>query len=224
MVESFIETLTNELEANQDADNAIAQKAYMRDQFEHYGLTTTTRRSIQKPFFVKEFLPTKVEMKEIVKILWLKPHREYQYIAQELVLKYAKTFEEDDIELIEFMVTNQSWWDTVDFISTKLISVYFQKFPDHQEEYIEKWLKSNNIWLQRSTLYFHLKNKKEIDVWTLSTTINQLKDSKEFFIEKAIGTVLREYSRHNPEWVTNFVENTSLSKLSKREAMRLIKK
>jgi len=31
-------------------------------------------------------------------------------------------------------------------------------------------------------------------------------DSSEFFINKAIGWSLREYSKTNPEWVRNFVE------------------
>jgi 3-methyladenine DNA glycosylase AlkD len=47
--------------------------------------------------------------------------------------------------------------------------------------------------------------------------------SKEFFINKAIGWILREYSRTNPEWVITFAENTALNPLSKREALRLLK-
>lgn len=225
MVESFIDTLTNELEANQDAENAIAQKAYMRDQFEYYGLTTTTRRNVQKPFFVKEFLPSKAEMKEIVQILWLKPQREYQYIAQELAFKYVKNLEEDDIELFEFMIINHSWWDTVDHIANKLMGAYFKKYPEFRQEYVTKWLESNNIWLQRSALLFQLKYKNELDVVLLETTIVFLLGSSEFFINKAIGWVLREYSRVNPLWVSTFVERTpNLNKLSKKEALRLIKK
>lgn len=224
MVESFIDTLTNELEANQDAENAIAQKAYMRNQFEYYGLTTTTRRNVQKPFFVKEFLPSKAEMKEIVQILWLKPQREYQYIAQELAFKYVKNLEEDDIELFEFMIINHSWWDTVDHIANKLMGAYFKKYPEFRQEYVTKWLESNNIWLQRSALLFQLKYKNELDVVLLETTIGFLLGSSEFFINKAIGWVLREYSRVNPLWVSTFVERTpNLNKLSKKEALRLIK-
>ena len=44
-----------------------------------------------------------------------------------------------------------------------------------------------------------------------------------FFIKKAIGWSLREYSKTNPVAVMNFVQKHSLKPLSVREAIRLIK-
>ncbi len=43
-----------------------------------------------------------------------------------------------------------------------------------------------------------------------------------FFIDKAIGWALREYSKTNPQWVREFIENNKLSNLSKREASKYI--
>ena len=202
---------------------ALEQKAYMRHQFQFYGLIATARREIQKPFFIKEYLPQKSEIEHIIKTLWEKPQREYQLFAQELAFKYVKQLELKDINLFEFMVTNKSWWDTVDFIANKLMGEYFKTFPNKKEKYVTKWLKSNNMWLQRSALLFQLKYKNKIDTVLLSSTINSLLNSKEFFINKAIGWVLREYSRTNPNWVIEFVNNTELSTLSKKEALRLLK-
>ncbi|MGB6269221.1 MAG: DNA alkylation repair protein, partial [Olleya sp.] len=142
---------------------------------------------------------------------------------QELAFKYIKTLDKNDITLFEFMVANKSWWDTVDFIAVKLIGAYFKVFPDSRKVYIDKWLTSNNIWLQRSALLFQLKYKEAIDEELLAYTINHLLDTKEFFINKAIGWILREYSRTNPEWVLDFVNKTDLNNLSKKEALRLIK-
>ena len=100
---------------------------------------------------------------------------------------------------------------------------YFKTFPNQKEKYVTKWLKSDNMWLQRSALLFQLKYKNKIDTVLLSSAINSLLNSKEFFINKAIGWVLREYSRTNPNWVIEFVNNTELSNLSKKEALRLLK-
>lgn len=121
------------------------------------------------------------------------------------------------------MITHQSWWDTVDFIATKLLGAYFKTYPEEKEKYVNKWLKSNNIWLQRSALLFQLKYKTDLDTVLLSCTITSLLGSKEFFINKAIGWVLREYSKSNPEWVIDFVNENHLTALSKREALRLVK-
>ncbi|HET8737734.1 MAG TPA: DNA alkylation repair protein [Pricia sp.] len=218
----FINTLTAEFEKNANAKIAREQKAYMRNQFEFYGLKTTERRKIQKPFFIKELLPQKKDLHKIVKIVWKKPQREYQYFSQELVWRYAKPFEKRDIELLEFMITHKSWWDTVDFIAVKLIGAYFRQYPEERNRYVVKWLASGNIWLQRTALLFQLKYKRNIDTGLLGKTILSLLGLDEFFINKAIGWVLREYSRTNPEWVLTFADETELSPLSKREALRLI--
>jgi len=219
---AFINTLELEFDKNANPKIGLEQKAYMRNQFEFYGIKATERREIQKPFFVKEFLPKKDELDKIVIALWEKPQRDYQYFSQELAFNYVKQFEKTDIELFEYMVTHKSWWDTVDFIAANLMGAYFKKYPEQINVTIKKWLNSNNIWLQRSALLFQLKYKENLDTVLLASTINSLLGSKEFFINKAIGWILREFSKTNPKWVLEFAGKTALSSLSRKEALRLI--
>ena len=218
----FLQTLEIEFEANSNPQIAEGQKAYMRNQFEFYGITSPKRREIQRPFLVKSFLPSKEKLHELVKTLWQKPQREYQFFAQELVFKYTKQFSISDISILEYMVTHKSWWDTVDYIAVKLIGPYFERYPEQLDTHLEKWLASDNIWLQRCCLLYQLKRKEEIDTLRLGQIIQRLLGSKEFFINKAIGWVLREYSRTNPEWVKEFVAVNDLANISRREALRLM--
>ena len=139
-----------------------------------------------------------------------------------MVFKYVKQLEKEDIVLFEYIVTHKSWWDTVDFIAVKLMGAYFKKFPEQRTVYVKKWLASGNIWLQRSALLFQLKYKQDIDTQILRSTINYLLGSKEVFIIKAIGWILREYSRTKSSWVVGLVERTALNPLSKKEALRLL--
>ncbi len=219
----FIVSLEQEFKRNSNAKIAKEQKAYMRNQFEFYGIKTPIRREIQKPFLIKSYLPHKTDVEGIVKTLWNKPQREYQFFAQELVFKYKKEFAKNDIALLEYMVAHKSWWDTVDYIAVKLIGAYFILHPEQLDPYIEKWLASGNIWLQRCCLLYQLKSKGKMDTIRLEHIIQRLLGSKEFFINKAIGWVLREYSRTNPLWATKFVANHDLANLSKKEALRLLK-
>jgi len=219
----YISTLIKEFMLNANTKIALEQSAYMRNQFSFFGIKTTERRVLQQAFLAKEMLPDKKELEGIITTLWKQPQREFHYFAQELAFKYIKQLEKRDIYLYEFMVINQSWWDTVDFIAAKLMGAYFKKFPEQKAIYVTKWLKSRNIWLQRCALLFQLKYKEETDIILLSNTINALLGNKEFFINKAIGWILREYSKTNPEWVTTFTKNTALNPLSKKEALRLIK-
>lgn len=221
-MQEFVEILEIEFQKNENIKIAAEQKAYMRNQFEYVGLRAVERREIQKPFLMKAYLPKKEALSELVMTFWNKPQRDFQYFGQELAFNYLKQLEVGDIVLYEFMVSNKSWWDTVDYISVKLMGAYFKKFPEQRAKYVNKWLESGNIWLQRSALLFQLKYKEELDTKILSNAIHYLIGSKEFFINKAIGWVLREYSRTNPKWVVDFVEKKELNSLSKREALRLL--
>ncbi|GBD91473.1 DNA alkylation repair enzyme [bacterium BMS3Abin04] len=221
-VEKFIKILESEFSKNANTEIAIEQKAYMKNHFEFYGIKTQIRREIQKPFFIKEYLPPKKDLEKIIKTLWVKSEREYQYFSQELAHKYIKQLEKKDIKLFEFMVINKSWWDTTDFIAPKLIGEYFKVFPKQRDVYVRKWVISENIWLQRSSILFQLNYKDNIDTELLTFVINSLFGSKEFFINKAIGWILRNYSRTNPNWVIDFTNRNRLNKLSRKEALRLI--
>jgi len=224
-MKTYIAELKKVFEENANPQNAEGQKAYMKNHFDFLGLSSPVRRELQKPFMVQKYLPDKEEMKQIVQQLWQEPYREYQYFAQELAQKYIKQPDIGDIDLYEYMIKHKSWWDTVDFIAAKLVGPYFKAFPERRKEIIESWLKSNNIWLQRSALLFQLKYKEKTDTDFLSYIIQTLLGSDEFFINKAIGWILREYAKTNPEWVRKFVAETpELDKLSKKEALRIINK
>ena len=222
-MEIYINLLESEFTKNSNSKIALEQKAYMRNQFEFHGIKTPIRRKIQKVFLRKDMLPSRQEFYPLLKYLWQKPEREYQYFAQEFAQKYINVLDWIDIELYEYMIIRKSWWDTVDLIATNLVGEYFKKFPEQVNVYTNKWINSENIWLQRTAIIFQLKYKDQTDTQLLSSIINQLNHTDEFFINKAIGWALRQYSRTNPEWVINFVESTELDKLSKKEALRLLK-
>ncbi len=202
---------------------AKGQEAYMKNKYLFFGLKTPYRRDLQKPFLLKSSLPKKKEAFKIVKDLWNEPQRELHYFAQEFFAKYMKNFDKDDLEIMEWMIVRNSWWDTIDFIATKPLAEYFKKFPEKRKNAVDCWLKSDNIWLQRSALLFQLKYKKDTDLELLTYVILELADSKEFFIKKAIGWILREYSKTDEKWVLEFVRNNELQGLSRREAVRLIR-
>ncbi|HLR35482.1 MAG TPA: DNA alkylation repair protein [Tissierellales bacterium] len=47
-------------------------------------------------------------------------------------------------------------------------------------------------------------------------------ETTEFFINKAIGWTLREYSKTDRKWVENFIEQNSLDPLSVKEGSRYL--
>ena len=219
---NFVAQLEFDFEQKADRNIAEKQEAYLKNKFELFGLPTPLRKEIQKPFLLKGNLPSKENLTQITTELWSKPQREFQYFAIDLNRKFIKKIEFQDIELFQLMITNKSWWDTVDLIATNLVGNYFKLFPEQIIPVTQKWMESGNMWLKRTCLIFQLKYKEEIDTELLTDYILLLKDTKDFFINKAIGWILREYTRTNPEWVVDFVNTYELSNLSKKEALRLI--
>ena len=196
----------------------------MKNKFEFFGINSPLRREFSKEFLRKENLPSIENIEEIVKDLWNKPQREFQYFAMELLSKYSEQLQNNDYQLFEFMITTKSWWDTVDYIAANLIGTHFKLYPELKEPISIKWINSDNMWLQRTALIFQLKYKGDTDTDLLFDFIQQHASSNEFFIRKAIGWALREYAKTNPESVLEFVQKheQQLSGLSKREALKII--
>ncbi|MDA9726944.1 DNA alkylation repair protein [Bacteroidota bacterium] len=217
----LIKSLEKEFNKHSNPSIARSQKAYMRNQFEFLGLTANKRREIQNTFFQNLEIN---DLNKFIYELWNLNKRDYQYLGQELLYSNHKNFKVGDIKLIEYIIINKSWWDTIDFLSPKILGKYFKLYPDEIEKNTQKWILSNNIWLKRSAILFQLKYKETLNIDLLNRIIIPLSNSKEFFINKAIGWILREYGKTNKEWVINFVKKNKLSNLSNREALKHINK
>ena len=221
--ESYLAELTRCFNDRADPITAIGQKAYMRNQFDFLGIKAPERRLIQKPFFEKATRPPKEKLQSLLHLLWQKEYREFQYFGQELMSRYKNQFQKGDIECLVFMISRKSWWDTVDFTATRLVGHYFKKYPAERYAQTELWLDSDSIWLRRTAILFQLHYKDETDEALLEKVVVSQLHSEEFFINKAIGWALRQYSATNPEWVRGLVGKHPFSALSTREALRKMK-
>jgi len=216
----YVDSLKTLFEQNADPIQASPMKKYMRDQFEYLGIKTPQNVALQKEFFEEHGFPQLSELDPVLHDLWLLPPREFQYVAVGLLGRFNKEIPGKFVKTIEYMIVTKSWWDTVDSIAGGTVGVHFQRFPDVREKYLAKWRASDNFWLRRTTILFQLSYKKETDFNLLCEIICENLNSKEFFINKAIGWSLRQYARVDPKAVKKFVKSTPLHPLSRREAMK----
>jgi len=124
--------------------------------------------------------------------------------------------------LAEWLIINKSWWDTVDSLASNCVGTYFRFYPEKIEYYNSKWITSDNMWLNRTAIIFQLKYKKDTDFELLKNNIRHHSHQREFFIKKAIGWSLREYSKVNPSAVIKFIDENELQNLSIREASKYL--
>jgi 3-methyladenine DNA glycosylase AlkD len=222
LIHPYLTYPEEQLRSKGNAVIASGAKAYLRNQYEFFGVKAPERRQLLAEFLKSHGLPDRSVFDAIMKSGWNHPCREMQYISMEIAFKMKKYFSIESIHLLEYLISNKSWWDTVDYIAPNLVSSYFKSFPDMQTVTIDRWMASGNIWLQRSCLLFQLKAKDKTDEDLLYKLIKDLAVHPDFFIRKAIGWALREYAKKRPESVLDFVKTTELSGLSKREALKHI--
>ena len=195
----------------------------MRGMFPFIGLQAPDRKLLSKTF-MKELKFQDEDVKPTICSLWKKSEREYQYVAVDYLVKNKKHLLVEHLDLIEHLIVTKSWWDTVDLIASHLVSSLFSKHPQLIKERGEDWLHSDNMWLQRAMLLFQLKYKEKTDAELLFSIIEQTLHIDEFFIQKAIGWSLREYSKTNPNAVIDFIDRHELSNLAKREGLKYLQR
>jgi 3-methyladenine DNA glycosylase AlkD len=223
-VHAYLHPLITLFERHADPETAGPMANYMRDQFPFLGLKSGQRQALFKQFLAEYGLPQLPEFKAMVLDLWQLPHREYQYTAQDLWHRLRKQLTPEFVDLLEYLITNKSWWDTVDGLASHGAGDLFKRFPQTGTESVQRWRHADNFWLRRTTLLFQLGYKGDTDKGLLFSLIQDNLESKEFFIQKAIGWALREYSKSNPAAVRHFVAHTPLAPLSEREALKWMKR
>jgi len=221
----YIKSVILAFEKEANPTFARQQKKYMRGQFEYFGLKSKEARAVRKEIYQAHSYPKDTStIKKLVRLCFKQEFRELHYFGIEVVEKNIKNQEEDFIAFLEEMITTKSWWDSVDWINN-FIGIHFKRYPKLQKKYAYKWIEGENIWLARVAIIHQLKYKNKMDQDLLFDLIYLTRKSDEFFIRKAGGWALRQLSRFDSSAVINFVDtNPDLSGLTKREALRLLKK
>ena len=220
----YLQHVKSVFQAAGDPERAQGQMAYMRNQFEYYGLKAPEWVALSKQIFAVEGIPEGETLKTLARLCMDDEYREVNYFALEMVQKVQKKQPEEFIGFFEELITTRSWWDTVDWLS-KLVGIHFRCFPHLTAPVTERWMASGNMWLQRVCLIFQLLYKEQTDAELMFRYILALRESKEFFIQKAAGWALRQYSKTDPEAVRAFIAgHPELAPLTRREGMKWLKK
>lgn len=227
MENSLFDSLVNAFQAHKSGKRASQMKAYMKGQFEYFGLPSPLRKDLQRSVFENYRSEIKdLNIKDFTLLCWGHPCRELQYAALDLMRKKKKELaDESDIPFLEDLVQDKSWWDTVDFLASFHLGNVIVQHLEIRADYLNRWINSPNMWLRRTAILAQLKFKEKTDFDLLTACIIKTAGEKEFFIRKAAGWALREYSKTNPAAVVAFVsENLDiLSGLTNREALKWLK-
>lgn len=95
---------------------------------------------------------------------------------------------------------------------------------DRINDLMLEWSVDEDFWVRRIAIDHQLCRKDKTNKELLEKILVNNFGSSEFFINKAIGWSLRDYSKTNPQWVRNFVEvhKAKMNKLSVKEASKYL--
>ncbi|MCK4934096.1 MAG: DNA alkylation repair protein [Simkaniaceae bacterium] len=219
----FVKSIETAFRNNADKSIATKQSAYLKNHFPFLGLMQPVRKALQREVFQKFPLDSEEDLKRILFDLWQKEEREFQYAACDLAIKYSKLCSPNMLGTFEKMIREKSWWDTVDTVASNLIGELLKENPLLKPK-MHLWVYDPHLWIRRSALLFQLKFKEKTDEKRLFDYCESLMHEKEFFIQKAIGWVLREYSKTAPLKVGNFISENKLklSNLSIKEGSKYL--
>ena len=222
-MKNYCVSLSKFIEAKGNKNIAQAQSKYMRFKFPFYGI-------MQKPLSeaIKEFyeIHGKVEIENTMSFVqecFSYHYRELWHVGLGILRKNVKKLPDTHLEDFKKIIIKGDWWDVTDSMASGVVGDYLQKYP-HLLPEMDAWIQHENYWIRRTAIIYQLKYRKDLDTQRLFKYILLCAHEKEFFIRKAIGWSLREYSKTNARAVIEFIEthDTVLSGLSKREGMKWI--
>lgn len=220
----------DELKKKTDVDRAKGAKRYLKSPYIFFGVYSAGKNQILKNWLKNHPDISFNEIVSMVDGLWNSKYHEKKTLAVTLLHRHSKQLTSKHLPFLEKMVREVNNWDHLDEISVHLLGQLIDNEPQTLK-LLPVWAKSDNFWVRRSALLCQLLQfrRKEGDKQLFfKLAIPMLKEgedwSKEerFFIRKAIGWVLREISKREPEIVFDFVKQygDQMSGLTFREATR----
>ncbi len=225
MSDSFVSFIKQEFAAKADKLKAGEMAAYMKTEMPFYGVSAPERDDIIKKAMKIHPLKSAEDIEQAARELWNMKQREGKYAALRVAHSKTKFVTPDKLPFYENLIREGAWWDLVDEAAVKLIGAAHLKNPRKMAPVLDQWIEDEDMWVRRTAIICQIKHRDKTDEKRLFAYCLKCADESDFFIRKAIGWALREYSKTAPEKVKKFVEENKnkLSPLSYKEATKRLK-
>jgi 3-methyladenine DNA glycosylase AlkD len=210
-----------------DPQKAPAMQAYMKSVMPYHGVSAPLLRQVCKATFADEQFASASQWQRHVLELWRNARfREERYAALNLAGdKRARPFQSPAaMTMYEELIVTGAWWDYVDDVASHRVGPILRDYPTVVRRKMLSWSKSKDLWKRRSAIICQLGFKSETDLELLYACIEPSLESREFFLQKAIGWALRQYAWTDGTEIRKYVRRnrSRLSALSYREALKNI--
>ncbi|MGH2787719.1 MAG: DNA alkylation repair protein [Actinomycetota bacterium] len=125
--------------------------------------------------------------------------------AVECLAARSDLVEPRDVRIVERMIRESKTWALVDGLATTAVGNLVRR-PE-VNKVLDRWVEDDDFWLRRSALLALLKPLRAGagDFDRFARYADSMLEEKEFFIRKAVGWVLRETSKKQPQLVFDWL-------------------
>lgn len=225
LARQIADVASRELTLRSDPDKAGPMAAYMKTDMPFYGVQKAGRVEVMRALADRFAIEDAADYRAAVEALWKRPHREEKYIAIAVARRWRAHIGLAQLDLYLAMVREGAWWDLVDEIATNLIGAVWKSERVAVSPMADAWIDDDDMWIRRVALIGQNRHRGETDETRLFRYCRERAGETEFFIRKAIGWALREYSKTAPDRVAEFLTDNRaiLSGLSYREGGKRLK-
>lgn len=194
------------MEENENPERAVQEKRYLKSPFKFFGTSVPFTDKVAKDFRKANRDAEREYILELAEKLWASDYHDEKRLGLRILQYYPEYLDFSTMPMLEKMLTASTGWDCVDDISIHLVGTVLEK-DKRTYKYLKKWSVSDIFWMRRASLISQLLPLRDGrgDKQLFFTFAEKMITEKEFFIRKAIGWVLREMSKTDPENVVAFL-------------------
>jgi 3-methyladenine DNA glycosylase AlkD len=223
--------LTQALRPFGSTARAAQEKRYLRSDLEFIGIAMPDIRRVVKAT-AKDYLAAngqrgvRLDRETAVAwalALWQEPVHERRVAAIEILQLALPRLTAADLATVEQLIRDARTWAYVDPLAGSIAGTVALREASAWER-VDAWAVDEDFWVRRSALLALLAGIRagRADLPRFVRYSDPMLAEREFFIRKAIGWVLREISRRDPDWVAAWTEAHAarISGVTFREAVR----
>ncbi len=199
---AWVAQIDAELRAAGSPERAERERAYLKTVREHYGTRVPDVRAVAKRFRAGHRDLGHDELLALAAALWAPQVHERRLVTVELLVLYGDRLGPADLAEIERLLRECGTWALLDPLAETVAGRLVER---HRElgVVLDRWAVDGDFWIRRSALLALLKplRRGAGDFGRFARYADGMLEEKEFFVRKAIGWVLRETAKKQPDLV-----------------------
>jgi 3-methyladenine DNA glycosylase AlkD len=217
------EGIERALRAVGNPDRAEHEQAYLKSDLAFLGASVPATRRVALDWSrAHPDLPRR-DVLALVRALWASRIHECRMAAVELLAARVADLGPGDVVLLERLLRESRTWALVDGIAARVVGPMLLTHPELGPA-LDRWSTDHDFWIRRAALLaLLLPLRRDDGQWARFTRYaDALLDDTEFFVRKAIGWILRDTARRDPNLVFEWLRPRArrASGVTYREAVK----